>query len=1177
MHLLPDANIATSAENGLESITLEQGPLPAFSEQIDHVPPDVMLYPEVEFSTGISWQTVASEYARLSDEKIRTGDVQALAARINVKKGSRNDVIRHLVALLHRSVRYTGVEFGESSLVPQFPSETLKRKYGDCKDKAILLVAMLRSIGIPASLALLDAGPGRDINPKLPGLGMFDHAIVYVPDSSTDPELWIDATAQYSQVGTLPLMDYGRWALVVDKNTESVRKIPEITSAENVRREFRDFTLAEYGPAQIVETDEEIGPEEADYRDYYSRDSKEIRDSSEGYVKNMYLADSLTSLEHADLSDLDKPSAIKFKTKGRRGNTDLTTAAAAIRTESLFDRLPEYFRRQESQQTTEPEESERPKPRTADWSITPFTTEWRYRITAPIGFKLRALPSDKSEKIDTVNFTQKYSSNSDGTVVDAVLRLESKNARMTAQQAKDLRDAVLKARHADAIIISFDHIGHSLLSAGKIREGLAAYLQVAAQHPKEALYEVRLAEAFLSAGLGEQARIVARDATRLEPNSALAFSTLGNVLRHDLIGRLVKKGMDYDEAIAAYRKAITLDPKDKETRANLALLLEYDSDGSRYSEKAHLREAVEVLRELKKLDEEYSRTYDDNVLYDLWYAHDYQGVLDYAATLPASDTRKGLTLASIALEQGNDAALKKSLEITTNDQSRSNALANAGAVLVRVRKYAEAAALIAGGARGQSNESQTMRAAALFSKTKPYNEMKLDHSDPRSIVQQMFGEMLSGKLTLNEFKSMVHVDPADAGELDQEQFQSMMSGLKSQAGAVGLPLDTIADLAVSNMRFTVDGDDSVGYKIIVEPAGAASQDVYVVKDRNHYKIAAFSTGVSPVEELAPLALQAIENNDLSAARKWLDRARDQVHISGDDDPLAGQPFPYFWTKGQNSDGPTMRTAALVLLRSKAVKGPYLSALDQARKAAKTDLDRARLTMVLAYAHAAQEQWLDVLPLATELMKSQPTSVRAFEIATTAYARLKRFDDWEKLVQARLKEYPDELAYIRSSSRLSLYRGQFAKSREIIKTIIDKGQATANDMNLYAWYALFVPGAIEQDAIDQAQRASELTKDADFNILHTLACVDAQAGKTGQARDLLLKAMDTQHLEEPNSAVWLGFALIAEQYGILDASAKMYGRVEKPKGDDPGASYTIAQQHLAALRSSASSSARTGQR
>src|SRR5207237_6759909 len=129
--------------------------------------------------------------------------------------GTRNYVIRRIVGSLHKNVRYTGVEFGESSLVPQFASETLKRRYGDCKDKATLLVTMLRSAGIPANLALLNSGPRRDIDTNLPGIGMFDHVIVYVPASTTDSDLGVDATAQYSQLGTVRWRDYARWAVVV--------------------------------------------------------------------------------------------------------------------------------------------------------------------------------------------------------------------------------------------------------------------------------------------------------------------------------------------------------------------------------------------------------------------------------------------------------------------------------------------------------------------------------------------------------------------------------------------------------------------------------------------------------------------------------------------------------------------------------------------------------------------------------------------------------------------------------------------------------------------------------------------------------------------------------------------------------------------------------------------------
>ena len=132
--------------------------------------------------------------------------------------------------------------------------------------------------------------------------------------------------------------------------------------------------------------------------------------------------------------------------------------------------------------------------------------------------------------------------------------------------------------------------------------------------------------------------------------------------------------------------------------------------------------------------------------------------------------------------------------------------------------------------------------------------------------------------------------------------------------------------------------------------------------------------------------------------------------------------------------------------------------------------------------------------------------------------------------------------------------------------MDKGQSNSEDLNLYAWFALALPTPVDQEAIDIAVRATDLSKGS-FAIQHTLGCVYAQAGKTTQARELLLKAMDANHLEKPNSEIWFGFALIAEQYGAADAARKMFARVEKPKTDYPASSYVLAQQHLANLKNS----------
>jgi tetratricopeptide (TPR) repeat protein len=165
----------------------------------------------------------------------------------------------------------------------------------------------------------------------------------------------------------------------------------------------------------------------------------------------------------------------------------------------------------------------------------------------------------------------------------------------------------------------------------------------------------------------------------------------------------------------------------------------------------------------------------------------------------------------------------------------------------------------------------------------------------------------------------------------------------------------------------------------------------------------------------------------------------------------------------------------------------------------------------------------------------------------------------------MKKYPDELAYNRSAAALEMNRENVEKARTILKAIIDKGKANESDLNLYAWYALLLPAPITDETIEIAHRGTDLSKN-NFAIIHTLACVYAQAGKTSPARENLLKAMDAGQLDSPNSAVWLGFGLIAEQYGVMDAAERMYRRVEKDEFESTGSNYSIAQHHLMMLSS-----------
>jgi len=293
---------------------------------------------------------------------------------------------------LAKEIRYTGVEFGDAAVVPHTPAETLKQKYGDCKDKSTLLVAMLRSADIPAYVALLNVGRREDVVKDLPGMGRFDHAIVFVPGS---PDLWIDATDEYARVGQLPASDQGRLALIARPETDSPVLTAVPASKDNVALEERRFVLSENGPARVIETNRPLGTIESEFRSYYAnQEEKDFKKGLTDYVKNQYLSDKLDRAVHSDPADLTKPFDLVVEaSKAKRGFTELDNAVVAIRIDSIFQRLPNDLleKPDDEEKSTDSNKDKPKKPRTADYQLSePFVTEWALHCSAAAWFPPQA-------------------------------------------------------------------------------------------------------------------------------------------------------------------------------------------------------------------------------------------------------------------------------------------------------------------------------------------------------------------------------------------------------------------------------------------------------------------------------------------------------------------------------------------------------------------------------------------------------------------------------------------------------------------------------------------------------------------------------------------------------------------------------------------------------------------
>jgi transglutaminase-like putative cysteine protease/Flp pilus assembly protein TadD len=1159
LQLLPDVQPQRAESDGRVHITFDHGPLDPDYDAEAYLPSDVPAYPNVIFSTGNSWQDLAAEYGKIVDRQIASADLKSLVARIIAGKNSRDEKTSAILQYLDREVRYTGVEFGDAAVVPRSPTETLTRKYGDCKDKAALLVAMLRTANIPSYIALLNAGQRQDVAPDLPGMGMFDHAIVFVPGP---PDLWIDATDEYARLGELPAPDQERLALVARPATTALLRTPATSSADNSLVEKRDVFLAENGPARIVETSQPHGSIESSYRRFYAdRQNQHIKDDLTTYVKSQYLAEKLDRLDRSDPTDFSRQFELILESnKARRGFTDLNTAVAAIRLDTLFARLPSELQQRESEDDPKADAGKKPKKkRTEDYQLNDaFVTEWQYHIVPPVGFKPKPLPKNATLSLGPATLTEEFSS-AKNDAVDATIRFDSVKRRITASEATEMRNQIAQLRASEPVLIYFEPFASALLREGKVREALDSYRSLIALHPNEAVHHLQIAETLLAAGMGEAARVEARSAVKLEPNSALAEKTLADILEYDSVGRKLRPGSDYAGAEAAFRSAVTLDSDDKSTVANLAILLEYNHEGLRYGRGANLKEAAALYRSLspEKISE---FGLQNNLAFALFYAGEFSEAGKAAEII--NPLPIGLIVACEAALNGSAAGLADARKRTAAENQFKQIAKTAGDMLVNLRKYSLAADLEEAGASGDS-ASETAAFASLYRKTQPHEQL-LFPDDPSGTALHFEVLTHDPNLTLDQFQAASSRN-GKTGMAVQETLDLLLKeekGILSSNARNGVFPDVGLDLSLARAQPKTQGDDASGYKVTFWSSATYKSARYVVKEDGHYRVLATTRFPAPI---GLEVLDRISAGDLPGARLLLDWLREDWHLAGGDDPLAGAAFPRLWTKGKDADAATMKLAAASILTAyKPTAAQGLVILEAAGDSAPSGTEKQNTLLALLDGHLHLDQYEKALAVSADLAKQYPESRRAFLAESFTLRALGRFDEAEALAADRSRLLSGDVDAMRALEYSAMDRGDYIKTHALTQKIIDEGKAQPEDLNAIAWISLFAP-KVDPSDVEAALKATQLSNN-NTSFSHTLGCLYAELGKTKEAREVLVQSMDSLRLDEPDPNYWYAFGRIAEQYGERDVAITDYNRVTKPKRpiEIPDSTYRLAQLRLQAL-------------
>jgi len=153
--------------------------------------------PTIPAATLGTWQSIGEWYQTLSkDRLVATPEIAAKAKELVGDKTDFYDKTEAIAEFVQKQVRYFVIEMGIGGYQPHYAGDIFRNRYGDCKDKATLLTAMLSTVGVHGALVMVDHRRGV-VDPDAPSI-VGDHMIaaIEVPKDYNSAKLHSVVTAK---------------------------------------------------------------------------------------------------------------------------------------------------------------------------------------------------------------------------------------------------------------------------------------------------------------------------------------------------------------------------------------------------------------------------------------------------------------------------------------------------------------------------------------------------------------------------------------------------------------------------------------------------------------------------------------------------------------------------------------------------------------------------------------------------------------------------------------------------------------------------------------------------------------------------------------------------------------------------------------------------------------------
>jgi len=294
----------------------------------------VIHYAATELPTGDArWAQIGDWYDGLASPRTEAPvEINVKAKEVAGGTADFKGKIQNVAGFMQREIRYAAIEIGIGGLQPHPAADVFKYRYGDCKDKATLLIAMLNAVGVRATWVMVDTHRGY-VDPALPSRnGNHMIAAIEMPVAYSDPGLPAVVTARTGKrylifdptdtdtaIGYLRPQLQGSYGVLVLGKESQVIQLPVLAPDASTLERAATFDLDMDGTLKGKVMETRSGETAIHYRYLYNTESeKQQREYMERRLQQDFASFTLDSTSAQNTRDMAKNVVVNFSLTANR-------------------------------------------------------------------------------------------------------------------------------------------------------------------------------------------------------------------------------------------------------------------------------------------------------------------------------------------------------------------------------------------------------------------------------------------------------------------------------------------------------------------------------------------------------------------------------------------------------------------------------------------------------------------------------------------------------------------------------------------------------------------------------------------------------------------------------------------------------------------------------------------